>query len=83
MPRFTEPMTMADSWALYSKMIFGKDKPSEVQYRETRRAFYAGLMSMQAILINLPNNEIDMMAVMNKLHEEAVNYARDILRGEA
>lgn len=73
------PKTMADSWSEFSKAIFGDFKPSDIQRSETRRAFYAGMISMQAIMNNLPENEGEAMAVLNQLHREAFEYTAEVM----
>lgn len=73
-------MTMADSWAEYSKIMFGDKKPSDVQYTETRRAFYAGCITYQGIMNNLPDNKAAAMRVLDKLQSESTAYAAEILQ---
>lgn len=79
MPGRAKPMTMAASWGLFSQVIFGDHKPSTVQYVETRRAFYAGMMSMQGMMNDLPENEAEAMAVLSNFQREAFEYTAEML----
>jgi hypothetical protein len=74
--------TAKQRWAAYAKVL-PKDV-SATQYRETRRAFYAGLSSMLAINIELADLEEDagveiMDGILNECHE----FAKLLKEGKA
>jgi hypothetical protein len=59
--------TIAKEWGEFSKMAFGATKPSNVQYNEMRRAFYAGSMTMFTNLTSVTDpKQLD--AYMAEIH---------------
>lgn len=71
-------LTMAAGWAAYSKTIFGDFKPSTVQYTETRRAFYAGMITLQSYMNGLPDDEKVAMVVLKKLEDEKQDFISEV-----
>lgn len=72
------PVTMAESWAEYSKSIFQDFVPSKVQLTETRRAFYAGMITLQSIMNGLPDDESAGFRILQRLYEEQVEFTLEI-----
>ncbi len=77
------PMTVKAQWERYLRII--PVGASATQVMETRRAFYAAshvmLLMMRDGLAALPEDEG--VKVLEKLHQECVEFAYAIGRGEA
>lgn len=80
----TTVVGIAGNWALFSKQIFGDTKPGHIQYRETRRAFYAGYVSAFTDMSNRIGNmsESQAMIAMDRINTEIAGYMQELLRGE-
>jgi len=81
----SKPITIAAMWATFSKAIFGDEKPSSVQYNETRRAFYAGYHAalMDCKLKVTALSERDGCKALADLELEALEFALEVSRGLA
>lgn len=74
------------AWRSYREDVLPNDAPSNQQI-ECRRAFYAGAQSLfEAIMMNLGPGEEPTeaeIAMMDEVHEELQQFARDVLAGKA
>jgi hypothetical protein len=77
-------MTVKESWAQFSKLVFGQRKPSDVQYQETRRAFYAGFQGALAASLEIAKLDEDTaIRKMEALQIEFVEFAKEMMAGRA
>jgi hypothetical protein len=70
--------TIAQEWGGFCKMVFGDNKPGEIQYTAMRQAFYGGAMIMFKNMIEtgrLDNDEA--MKIMDDFSKEIMNYATE------
>ena len=74
--------TIAGAWKSYSAVL--APTAGAVQRQETKRAFYAGAISLLGLLDELSTPEVSEdagMAVLASLHQEARSYGADIQAG--
>jgi hypothetical protein len=77
-------LTIKDEWARFSLLVFGDKKPSDVQYQEMRRAFYAGFGSALMTCgeaTDLPTDEA--IETINKMHNEVAEFVIELLTDQA
>ena len=79
--------TIAEQWDEFEKVIIipNNIKLDSVQYRETRRAFYAGFHAALIIGLSFDNSisEEAGTAILEGLHEECRVFAKRIHDGQA
>ena len=66
-------------WKSYEVRVVPPDAP-DVQRKETKRAFYAGVISMLSVLVEAGNKEdADML---KDIYDEALDFNQDVLDGK-
>ena len=78
--------TVRDAWSDYRRKVMAASAPAD-QIRETRRAFYAGaevlLCQILAGLDPGPDTTESDMEYLVALHNELLQFARDVQEGRA
>lgn len=81
-----ERRALSDEWDSYAKDVLPKGAPM-VQRVETRRAFYAGAGAMFSCVaggLDADHEPTDLdVAYMESLHQELIQFSRDIATGAA
>jgi len=75
--RFTlsSSINVNDQWVDYSKAVFGDFEPSVIQYKQTKQAFYAGVMSMLGMNLQITNlSDDEGVAALQRLHRECESF---------
>ena len=67
-PKIVEAM-----WQTFSDATISADA-GDVQRREMRNAFYAGVFSLQSCLENLPENKDEALALVKCISQESRGY---------
>lgn len=82
--RKSKDIGIALNWASFTRHIFGDKKPSDVQYREMRRAFYAGYVAAFTDLSDrvAALSEEAAMQKMSVIEAEIIGYVQELRRGE-
>ena len=72
--------TIADQWALFSKVVFGHNKPSYEQYCATRRTFYSGVAAMQALNFAISDLELhESFKAFSALYKESEAFFDEMI----
>ncbi len=78
------PLTVAQSWGMFSRIVFGDTPPGPIQYQEMRRAFYAGFHTMLVNFAKVASlDEQTGIDYFNSIHQECIEFATEIERGFA
>lgn len=80
-------ITVEGEWLDFAGHVFAGTGISRdgVQYRETRRAFYAGFFALMAFLKRVENNVPDQVYVstLTMLDAELTRFCQDVKKGRA
>ena len=78
--------SVKDEWDGFARIVFRGMRPSAVQVNETKKAFYAGCVSMRAVIdrIGEPGvSEDESIAWLESIRKELLTFQRDILADHA